>query len=191
MVDTNLADDDAKWVRYSVWYLKRGKESILQSGEDLVTKNFGPDRYKVSKIYSFMRDVEHQAETHPDRLPKRWKVLFNDDGTGLRDDVADLLDVRFEVVDRTNREDLHKDQEQLDRLQGIEMLHTMRRLAKRGEAELQDVIAALDEILVGQGWRLQLDRWMTFFFDQGFRRRRQPDSGIGARFVVVDRLLNP
>ena len=33
-----------------------------------------------------------------------------------------------------------------DRLQGIEMLHTMRRLARRGEDELQDVIEKLDGI---------------------------------------------
>ena len=33
-----------------------------------------------------------------------------------------------------------------DRLQGIEMLHTMRGLAKRGDAELQDVVAQLDAI---------------------------------------------
>jgi len=120
MPDTDLADDLAKWVRYSVWYLKRGHEKILHSGEDLLTKNFGPDRYKVSKIYSFIRDVEREAEGHPDRVPARWRVLLNESGTELRSDVADLLDVRFEVIDRTNREDLHHDQEQLDRLEGIE-----------------------------------------------------------------------
>jgi hypothetical protein len=120
MPDTDLADDQAKWVRFSVWYLKRGHERILHSGEDLVTKNFGPDRYKVSKIYSFIREVEREAGTNPAQVPSRWRMLFDDAGKELRGDVADLLDVRFEVVDRTNREDLQHDQEQLDRLAGIE-----------------------------------------------------------------------
>lgn len=129
MPDTDLADDQAKWVRFSVWYLKRGHERILHSGEDLVTKNFGPDRYKVSKIYSFIREVERETESNPSHVPSRWRVLFNDNGTELRTDVADLLDVRFEVIDRTNREDLLHDQEQLDRLAGIE--HALQRISTK------------------------------------------------------------
>jgi hypothetical protein len=37
------------------------------------------------------------------------------------------------------------------------------------------------------GCRLELERWTNFFFDLGFRRRRQPERGVGSQFVVLDR----
>jgi hypothetical protein len=43
----------------------------------------------------------------------------------------------------------------------------------------------------GSGGRLELERWMNFFFDQEFRRIKQPGVGIGARFAVLQRELNP
>jgi hypothetical protein len=46
------------------------------------------------------------------------------------------------------------------------------------------------QVGVGPGGRLEVERWMNFFFDQGFRRVRQPDTGVGAKFVVLKRGLN-
>jgi hypothetical protein len=40
------------------------------------------------------------------------------------------------------------------------------------------------------GGRLELERWMNFFFDQGFRRIKQPDTGVGAKFAVLKRELS-
>jgi hypothetical protein len=37
----------------------------------------------------------------------------------------------------------------------------------------------------GPGSRLELERWMNFFFDLGFRRVKQPDVGVGAKFAVL------
>jgi hypothetical protein len=42
----------------------------------------------------------------------------------------------------------------------------------------------------GPGSRLQLDRWMTFFIEQGFRRIRQSDTGLAAQFAILKRILN-
>lgn len=39
------------------------------------------------------------------------------------------------------------------------------------------------------GARLELDRFMAFFFDHGFRRIRQPDTGLGSQFVILKRAL--
>jgi len=35
------------------------------------------------------------------------------------------------------------------------------------------------------GGRLELERWMDFFFDLGFRRIRQPTWGVGSQFVIL------
>jgi hypothetical protein len=35
----------------------------------------------------------------------------------------------------------------------------------------------------------ELERWMSFFFDHGFRRQRQPDRGPGSQFAVLKRAL--
>ncbi len=45
----------------------------------------------------------------------------------------------------------------------------------------------LAEAVPGGGMALQ--RWMTFFFDQGFRRARQSDTGVGAKFMILKREL--
>ncbi len=39
------------------------------------------------------------------------------------------------------------------------------------------------------GCRLELQRWMDFCFDLGFRRERQPERGLGAKFVIVKRRI--
>jgi hypothetical protein len=43
----------------------------------------------------------------------------------------------------------------------------------------------------GSGGQLELERWMNFFFDQGFRRIKQADTGVGAKFAILQRELNP
>jgi hypothetical protein len=42
----------------------------------------------------------------------------------------------------------------------------------------------------GTGTAMELERWTSFFFDQGFRRIRQADTGTGANFVILKRELN-
>jgi hypothetical protein len=39
------------------------------------------------------------------------------------------------------------------------------------------------------GEQLERDRWMGFFFDQGFRRMRQPEMGPGSRMVILKRVI--
>jgi hypothetical protein len=39
----------------------------------------------------------------------------------------------------------------------------------------------------GVGCREELERWMDFYFDLGFRRTRQPERGFGSRFVILKR----
>jgi GNAT superfamily N-acetyltransferase len=41
----------------------------------------------------------------------------------------------------------------------------------------------------GEGAALERERWMNFFFDLGFRRVRQPDTGVASNFVVLRRDL--
>jgi hypothetical protein len=56
---------------------------------------------------------------------------------------------------------------------------------------LQKLTAYYPLQAAGSGERLELERWMDFFFDQGFRRVKQPDVGVGAKFAVLKRELNP
>ncbi len=65
------------------------------------------------------------------------------------------------------------------------------------ESAFTDPAAALKRLTVyyphtgaGPGGRMEVERWMNFFFDQGFRRVRQPDTGVGAKFVILKRGLN-
>jgi hypothetical protein len=37
------------------------------------------------------------------------------------------------------------------------------------------------------GCRMEVERWMDFYFDLGFRRARQPDCGLGAHFAILKR----
>lgn len=75
--------------------------------------------------------------------PRRLKEIIAEIATRLETSIAGL-GFQFAVLRAHSK--LNSEGANNDRLQGIEMLHTMRRLATLGEHELADVMRTLDEI---------------------------------------------
>ncbi|HET7419215.1 MAG TPA: insulinase family protein [Candidatus Dormibacteraeota bacterium] len=86
-----------------------------------------------------MTDLVARLEIEPHRL----KEIIAEISTRLETSLAGL---GFQFALLRAHSKLTSEGALNDRLQGIEMLHTMRRLVKRGEEELGDVIARLDGI---------------------------------------------
>jgi presequence protease len=75
--------------------------------------------------------------------PKRLKDVIAEVATRLESSLAGL-GFQFAILRAHSK--LSPEGAVNDRLQGIEMLHTMRRLARLGEGELADVVAKLDDL---------------------------------------------
>jgi hypothetical protein len=56
-----------------------------------------------------------------------------------------------------------------------------------GQARVRRLVAYYPLRNATAGGRLELERWMDFYFDLGFRRARQPERGLGAQFLIVKR----
>ena len=106
-------------------------ESFVLSGRAL-------DR-NAQPFVELLTDLVARLEVHPKRL----KEIVAEMGTRLETSLAGL---GFQFALLRAHSKLSSEGALNDRLQGIGMLHTMRRLAKRDEKDLNDVIQSLDEI---------------------------------------------
>ena len=113
------------------------KEDYLQS---FVVSGKALDR-DAEQFIDLLTDLVARLEVEPKRL----KEIIAEISTRLETSLAGLA---FQFALLRAHSKLSSEGVLNDRLQGIEMLHTMRRLAKRDESNLQDVITALDQIRV-------------------------------------------
>ncbi len=60
---------------------------------------------------------------------------------------------------------------------------------QQGATRIRRLVAYYPQRNATAGCRLELQRWMDFCFDLGFRRERQPERGLGAKFVIVKRQI--
>ncbi|HSM51577.1 MAG TPA: hypothetical protein VLA75_09265 [Thermoanaerobaculia bacterium] len=97
MADTNLADENVKLVRYTIVFVKRDQEEILEQDEILVTDDLTPEGFASWRIAVYFQG-DHEPIDHADKK---------------------YLRVCYEVICRWVREPLHYEKRQLDELKGI------------------------------------------------------------------------
>lgn len=98
MVDTNLADEQVKLVRYTIVYIKRDEEQTLEQDEILVTDNMTAEGFAAWRIAAYFQKPDHRDFEEKDK--KYFRVCYY-------------------VLCRWSREPLHYEKRQLDELKGI------------------------------------------------------------------------
>lgn len=98
MADTNLADDQVKLVRYTVVFIKRDEEEVLEQDDVLITDNMTPEGFASWRIAHYFQQKDHKELEERDKK---------------------YLRVCYWVVCRWPREPLHYEKRQLDELEGI------------------------------------------------------------------------
>jgi hypothetical protein len=110
MSDTHLADEQVKLVRYTIVFVKRDQEEILEQDEILVTDDLTPEGFASWRIAVYFQG-EHEPIAHEDKK---------------------YLRVCYEVLCRWVREPLHYEKRQLDELRGIREAIEEKNEAERG-----------------------------------------------------------
>src|SRR5439155_1365551 len=149
-IESTLSEADRARIVADALRLKEDQEakhdlSVLQSLaarddylQSFVISGRALDR-NAQPFIELMTDLIARLEVEPKRL----REIIAEISTRLESSLAGL-GFQFAVLRAHSK--LSSEGAINDRLQGIGMLHTMRRLAKLGEKDLGDVIARLDEI---------------------------------------------
>lgn len=105
MADTNLHDDMVKLVEYTLVSIERGYERKLEGPEQIiVTDDLTGDAFSNARVAAWFKRTGG-------------KVKAND--TGERNLGLDTLRVYYQVLDRWPKEDLKKDERQVEYLRQI------------------------------------------------------------------------
>lgn len=106
-MDTNLADDMVKLVRYTIVTIERDHERILHRGEELVTDNMTDDAFASWMIASYLQSDDYRHKTAAD---PRHEVPHGQ---------KKYLRVFYEVLGRWPKQDRKYEKRQLEILEGI------------------------------------------------------------------------
>ena len=117
MADTNLHDDMVKLVEYTLVTIERGLEQRLEGPEQIiVTDDLTGDAFSNARVAEWFRktggEVEHEVEYEDKQgatKKKKEKRKVN----------PDTLRVYYRVLDRWPKEDLKKDEKQVEYLRQI------------------------------------------------------------------------
>lgn len=119
-LDTNLADDKLKLVRYKILFVKRGLEVAFPEREEFVSDNLSETNYAAWKIAEFIAGLD---ETE---IPQAWRERNyppSQAGGGfihsLPEEDKKYLRVFYEVLERYKRAGAGYKKRQLSALKGI------------------------------------------------------------------------
>lgn len=131
MRDTDLSDHKMlKLVRYKILFVKRKYEVAFREQEELVSDDTTDTGYTTWKIAQFIQDLAKRKTEIPDQWGDKYPPDTKDekgkhryrDGNillGFPEDDKKFLRVYFEVLDRYQREKLHKEERQIEVLEQI------------------------------------------------------------------------
>jgi len=125
MRDTDLSDHTMlKLVRYKILFIKRKFEVAFQEREELIADDMTEPSYCTWKIAEFIQDLAERKT----KIPSQWGEKYPPcekqyrEGNillGFPESDKKFLRVYFEVLDRYQREKLHKDERQIEVLEEI------------------------------------------------------------------------